>query len=103
MLLKELIQLYGVSLEELMLALMDGKSEEKKEMTKRKINYFAVLDGIILNSFIFSGVAVTGILILVSLWLITLTFIFSLLTLLILNIGSIQDFSLTQTILSIVF
>ena len=97
--LRELKQLYGLSLDNL--SLQTKRNEEFRKM--KKINWLALFGAIIFNLCLFSSVLITAAGLLLSIWTISISFIFSPIILLIVNLLGLQSFSLIQTSLSIVF
>lgn len=95
----ELSRLYHTSLEELIQVSPTTTEEEKPVM--KKINYFALFGAIAFNVVLFSGVFITAVALLFSLWLVVGLFILSPALMLAFNILGIQSFSFFQSLISI--
>lgn len=67
----------------------------------KKINYFALFGAIAFNVVLFSGVFITAVALLFSLWLVVGLFILSPALMLVFNILGIQSFSFFQSLISI--
>lgn len=96
----ELSNLYQISLDELIHE--NNQTPEEEKMVMKKLNYFALFGAIAFNVVLFSGVFITAIVLLFSLWLIVGLFILSPALMLVVNITGIQAFSLFQSFVSII-
>ena len=65
-----------------------------------RINYFALFGVIIFNLVLFSGVAITLVALLFSLWTVVVSFVLSPILLVVVNQMGLQEFDIIQTILS---
>jgi transcriptional regulator with XRE-family HTH domain len=95
----ELSRIYQISLDELILETRQPIEEEKTTM--KKMNYFALFGAIAFNVLLFSGVFLSAIVLLFALWLVVGLFLLSPVLLLIFNITGLQDFSIIQSLISI--
>ncbi|AEB28829.1 hypothetical protein CAR_c00780 [Carnobacterium sp. 17-4] len=99
--LQELSSLYGLSIDELISETKKSIQKKEEEISMKKFNWFALAGVLLFNLLLFSVVALTIILLVFSLWLITGTFIVSPLLLLGANVTGIQNFSIFQSFASI--
>ncbi|MEG0327712.1 MAG: helix-turn-helix domain-containing protein [Erysipelothrix sp.] len=72
--LKELSELYGTSIDSL---ISENNINQEGNMKVRKINIMALIGSILFNVFLFSGIAFTLLILLVSLWVLVILFILS--------------------------
>ncbi|WP_407371885.1 helix-turn-helix domain-containing protein [Carnobacterium sp.] len=99
--LQELSSLYGLSIDELISETKKSVQKKEEEIAMKKFNWFALAGVLLFNLLLFSVVALTIILLVFSLWLVTGTFILSPMILLGANIIGVQSFSLFQSFISI--
>ncbi|AEB28830.1 hypothetical protein, DUF1700 [Carnobacterium sp. 17-4] len=100
--LQELSNLYGLSIDELISETKKAVQKKEEEVSMKKFNWFALVGVLLFNLILFSAVALTAILLVFSLWLITVTFIISPILLLGANVTGVQSFSILQSFASII-
>lgn len=95
--LKELTELYGISMESL---LSDKDFNVKETIEIKKVNIMALIGSILFNVFLFSGIAITLILLLVSLWVLVAFMTLSPVVLIWAILSGVQAFDWFDAILS---
>ena len=99
---KELSIIYDIPINDLISSSENNKIQIKEAINMDKINYMALFGSLTFNIFLFSGIAITLIALILSLWLIVGAFILSPFVLVYLNLSGIQTFNWLNTILAIV-
>lgn len=101
--LEALSELYELPIEELITSNPRNSINNKNGGNQmKKINYFALFGSIMFNVFLFSGIALTLVVLLLSLWLIIAAFIASPFMLVYVNLAGIQPFTWYNTIFAAV-
>ncbi|MGL4643207.1 MAG: helix-turn-helix domain-containing protein [Vagococcus fluvialis] len=93
--LKELSEIYELSIDCLV-------QEREEERMGKRVNYFALFGSLIFNLFLFSGIALTLIILLATIWFIAILFTCLPFILAYVNLSGEQSFEWIQTILSII-
>lgn len=93
--LKQLSKLYEVPIDILV-------QEREEEKMNKKINFFALFGSIFFNMFLFSGLALTLLILLASVWFIAIICVCSPFILAYANFSGEQAFEWTQTIISLI-
>lgn len=99
--LQELSSLYELSIDELISETKKSVQKKEEELSMKKFNWFALAGVLLFNLLLVSVVALTTILLVFALWLITGTFILSPIILLGANVMGAQSFSIFQSFASI--
>lgn len=100
--LEELSRLYEVPIDRFYDSTREMSDTNKEEKVMKNINYYALFGSVFFNIFLFSGVAITVATLLLSYWLIVLTFIASPFILLFVNVTGMQAFDWVNTLFALI-
>ena len=98
---KELSFLYDVPIDQLVSISKENTIYKEEDIEMKRINYMALFGSLVFNAFLFSGIAITLIILILSLWLIVGAFLISPFVLFYINLKGIQEFNWLNTILAV--
>lgn len=99
---KELSFVYDVPIDQLVSISKENNVCKKEEIEMKRINYMALFGSLCFNIFLFSGIAITLIMLMLSVWMIVGTFLICPFMLAYVNLTGAQEFGWLNTILAVI-